>query len=154
MYFPSEGLFSEALRIPGLVDEIQLKYNVNLVAPTNFMAVLNSLQMGFKTLAIQKKSSEVWQILATTKVEFQNFGVLMTKVEKQVGTVQNTIKDVNSKTRTINRKLRGVEVLEMGPATAVAPVELDAGGALFLGATAESGEAEEGEYSLTGEDLE
>jgi DNA recombination protein RmuC len=112
MYFPSEGLFSEALRIPGLVDDLHLKYSVNLVAPTNFMAVLNSLQMGFKTLAIQAKTSEVWQILATTKVEFQNFGTLMSKVEKQVGTVQNTIKDVNSKTRTINRKLRGVEVLD------------------------------------------
>lgn len=154
MYFPSEGLFSEALRIPGLVDEIQLKYNVNLVAPTNFMAVLNSLQMGFKTLAIQKKSSEVWQILATTKVEFQNFGVLMTKVEKQVGTVQNTIKDVNSKTRTINRKLRGVEVLEMGPVAAVPPIELDAEGALFLGTPAELGNSLEGEPGLGEDDSE
>jgi DNA recombination protein RmuC len=114
MYLPSEALFSEALRIPGLVDELQLKHRVSLAGPTNFMAILNSLQMGFRTLAIQKKSSEVWQLLATTKVEFQNFGTLMTKVEKQVGTVQNTIKDVNAKTRTINKKLRSVEVLELG----------------------------------------
>jgi DNA recombination protein RmuC len=71
--------------------------------------------MGFRTLAIQKKSSEVWQLLSATKVEFQNFGTLMAAVEKQVGTVQNTIKKVNSKTRTINRRLKDVEVLEMSP---------------------------------------
>jgi DNA recombination protein RmuC len=114
MYFPSEGLFSEALRIPGLTDELQLKYHVTLAAPTNFMAILNSLRLGFRTLAIQKKSSEVWQLLAATKVEFKNFGTLMALVEKQVGTVQNTIQKVHSKTRTINRQLKGVEVLEMG----------------------------------------
>ncbi len=118
MYLPTEGLFSEALRIPGLVDELQLKYRVSLAGPTNFMAILNSLQMGFRTLAIQKKSSEVWQLLSATKVEFQNFGALMSTVEKQVGTVQNTIKKVNSKTRTINRQLKDVEVLEMGAPTA------------------------------------
>jgi DNA recombination protein RmuC len=113
MYLPIEGLFSEALRIPGLVDELQLKYRVSLAGPTNFMAILNSLQMGFRTLAIQKKSSEVWKLLSATKVEFQNFGVLMATVEKQVGTVQNTIKKVNSKTKTINRRLKDVEILEM-----------------------------------------
>jgi DNA recombination protein RmuC len=115
MYLPTEGLFSEALRIPGLVDELQLKYRVSLAGPTNFMAILNSLQMGFRTLAIQKKSSEVWQLLSATKVEFQNFGALMSAVERQVGTVQNTIKKVNSKTKTINRRLKDVEVLEIGP---------------------------------------
>jgi DNA recombination protein RmuC len=114
MYLPIEGLFSEALRIPGLVDELQLKYRVSLAGPTNFMAILNSLQMGFRTLAIQKKSSEVWQLLSATKVEFQNFGALMSTVEKQVGTVQNTIKKVNSKTKTINRRLKDVEILEIG----------------------------------------
>jgi DNA recombination protein RmuC len=114
MYLPSEGLFSEALRIPGLVDELQLKYRVSMAGPTNFMAILNSLQMGFRTLAIQKKSSEVWQLLSATKVEFQNFGALMSTVEKQVGTVQNTIRKVNSKTKTINRRLKDVEILEMG----------------------------------------
>lgn len=127
MYLPSEGLFSEALRIPGLVDELQLKYRVSLAGPTNFMAILNSLQMGFRTLAIQQKSSEVWQLLAATKVEFQNFGTLMTRVEKQVGTVQNTIKSVNAKTRTINRKLRSVEVLDLDANSAAKQLELDAG---------------------------
>ncbi len=124
MYLPSEGLFSEALRIPGLVDELQLKYRVSMAGPTNFMAILNSLQMGFRTLAIQKKSSEVWQLLAATKVEFQNFGALMATVEKQVGTVQNTIKKVHSKTRTINRQLKDVEVLEMNAPAAVHLMEV------------------------------
>lgn len=120
MYFPSEGLFFEAFRIPGLVDDLYHRYGVSMAGPTTLSATLNSLQMGFKTLAIQKKSSEVWQLLSTAKVEFQNFGTLMSKVEKQVGTVQNTIKEVNSKTRTINRKLKNVEVLEMA-----APVVVD-----------------------------
>jgi len=138
MYLPIEGLFSEALRIPGLVDELQLKYRVSLAGPTNFMAILNSLQMGFRTLAIQKKSSEVWRLLAATKVEFQNFGTLMSKVEKQVGTVQSTIQEVNSKTRTINRKLKNVEVLEMSPSVAAPQVDLDAQGGLLLEVAAES----------------
>jgi DNA recombination protein RmuC len=135
MYLPSEGLFSEALRIPGLVDELQLKYRVSMAGPTNFMAILNSLQMGFRTLAIQKKSSEVWQLLAAAKVEFQNFGALMATVEKQVGTVQNTIKKVHSKTRTINRQLKDVEVLEVGAPAAVRLLE-------FTGAEATAGPEE------------
>jgi DNA recombination protein RmuC len=132
MYLPSEGLFSEALRIPGLVDELQLKYRVSMAGPTNFMAILNSLQMGFRTLAIQKKSSEVWQLLSATKVEFQNFGVLMSAVEKQVGTVQNTIKKVNSKTKTINRQLKDVEVLEVGSPQVGLLEVVDSGSSLEL----------------------
>ena len=153
MYLPSEGLFSEALRIPGLVDELQLKYRVSIAGPTNFMAILNSLQMGFRTLAIQKKSSEVWQLLSATKVEFQNFGVLMSAVEKQVGTVQNTIKKVNSKTKTINRRLKEVEVLEVGSQQVGLLEVVDSGSSLELeapaaGALTESaaqGEDESGE---------
>ncbi|MGA3372169.1 MAG: DNA recombination protein RmuC [Terracidiphilus sp.] len=114
MYLPSEGLFLEVLRISGLTDYLQNQYHVSIAGPANFAAILNSLQMGFKTLAIQKKSSEVSKLLSATKIEFQNFGVLMTKVEKQVGTVQTTLKEVNSKTRTINRKLRDVEIPEIG----------------------------------------
>jgi DNA recombination protein RmuC len=113
LYLPSEGLFLEVLRIPGLTDYLENQYHVSVAGPANFAAMLNSLQMGFRTLAIQKKSSEVWQLLSATKVEFQNFGALMSTVEKQVGTVQNTIKKVNSKTKTINRQLKDVEVLEM-----------------------------------------
>jgi DNA recombination protein RmuC len=112
MFLPTEGLFAEVVRRPGLVDDLQASYHVCLAGPTTFAALLTSLQMGFRTLAIQKKGSEVWKLLAATKVEFENFGGLMAKVEKQVGTVQTTLKLVNSKTRTINRRLRGVEVLD------------------------------------------
>jgi DNA recombination protein RmuC len=113
MFLPTEGLFAEVVRRPGLVDDLQSTFHVCLAGPTTFAALLTSLQMGFRTLAIQKKGSEVWKLLAATKVEFENFGGLMAKVEKQVGTVQTTLKLVNSKTRTINRRLRGVEVLDV-----------------------------------------
>lgn len=112
MFLPTEGLFAEVVRRPGLVDDLQSTYHVCLAGPTTFAALLTSLQMGFRTLAIQKKGSEVWKLLAATKFEFEKFGGLMAKVEKQVGTVQSTLKLVNSKTRTINRRLKGVEVLD------------------------------------------
>jgi DNA recombination protein RmuC len=112
MFLPTEGLFAEVVRRPGLVDDLQASYHVCLAGPTTFAALLTSLQMGFRTLAIQKKGSEVWKLLAATKVEFEKFGGLMARVEKQVGTVQSTLKLVNSKTRTINRRLRGVEILD------------------------------------------
>jgi DNA recombination protein RmuC len=112
MFLPTEGLFAEVVRRPGLVDELQSSFHVCLAGPTTFAALLTSLQMGFRTLAIQKKGSEVWKLLAATKFEFEKFGGLMAKVEKQVGTVQSTLKLVNSKTRTINRRLKGVEVLD------------------------------------------
>lgn len=112
MFLPTEGLFAEVVRRPGLVDDLQSTFHVCLAGPTTFAALLTSLQMGFRTLAIQKKGSEVWKLLAATKFEFEKFGGLMAKVEKQVGTVQTTLKLVNSKTRTINRRLRGVEVLD------------------------------------------
>jgi DNA recombination protein RmuC len=118
MFLPTEGLFAEVVRRPGLVDDLQSTFHVCLAGPTTFAALLTSLQMGFRTLAIQKKGSEVWKLLAATKVEFENFGDLMAKVEKQVGTVQTTLKLVNSKTRTINRRLRGVEVLDTQAALA------------------------------------
>lgn len=112
MFLPTESLFAEVVRRPGLVDDLQSTFHVCLAGPTTFAALLTSLQMGFRTLAIQKKGSEVWKLLAATKVEFEKFGGLMARVEKQVGTVQSTLKLVNSKTRTINRRLRGVEVLD------------------------------------------
>ena len=123
MYLPTEGLFLEFLRIPGLVDELQEKYRVSVAGPTNFMAILNSLQMGFKTLAIQKKSSEVWSLLGATKSEFNKFGVLMNRVERQVGTVQNTLHEVGVRTRVINKTLRAVEVLDIGPGQSAALLE-------------------------------
>ena len=120
MFLPTEGLFAEVVRRPGLVDDLQSTFHVCLAGPTTFAALLTSLQMGFRTLAIQKKGSEVWKLLAATKVEFENFGGLMARVEKQVGTVQSTLKLVSSKARTINRRLHGVEILDLHGAEAVA----------------------------------
>jgi DNA recombination protein RmuC len=91
----------------------------------NIAALLTSLQMGFRTLAIQKKGSEVWKLLAAPKLEFEKFDGLMDKIEKQVGTVQSTLKLVNSETRTINRKLHGVETLDLHAANAGALVDGD-----------------------------
>jgi DNA recombination protein RmuC len=127
MFLPTEGLFAEVVRRPGLVDDLQSTFHVCLAGPTTFAALLTSLQMGFRTLAIQKKGSEVWKLLAATKVEFEKFGGLMARVEKQVGTVQSTLKLVNSKTRTINRRLRGVEVLDVHATNGVALLDGDQG---------------------------
>jgi DNA recombination protein RmuC len=126
MFLPTEGLFAEAVKRPGLVDELQSKYRVCIAGPTTFMALLNSLQMGFRTLAIQQKGVEVWRVLAATKVQFEKFGDLMGKVQKQVGTVQSTIGSIRSKTNTISRALRSVDALEMSPVEASSLLGLEA----------------------------
>jgi len=109
MFLPTEGLFAEVVRRAGLVDELQTKYRVTIAGPTTFAALLTSFQMGFRTLAIQKKGSEVWKILGATKLEFEKFGVLMDRVDNNIGTVQNTLRDVGTRTRAITRQLRDVE---------------------------------------------
>lgn len=120
MFLPTEALYAEVVRIPGLVNELQTKYQVFATGPNTFWAMLSALQMGFRTVAIQRKGAEVWKVLAAAKVEFGNFGNLMNKVEGQVQTVQSTLGKINSKTRTINRKLKEVDTLEMLPADASA----------------------------------
>jgi DNA recombination protein RmuC len=118
MYLPTEGLFAEVIRMPGLVDELHTHYNVFVAGPTNFVVILSALQMNFRSIAIQRKGAEVWRVLGATRTEFQKFGKLMTKVESQVTTVQNTLKEISGKTRTINRTLKDVSALEMQPAEA------------------------------------
>jgi len=120
MYLSTEGLFAEVIRFPGLFDDLQAHFHVCPAGPTNFVAILNSLQMGFRTVAIQRKGSEVWRVLGAAKMEFEKFGGLMSKVEKQVGTVQNTLREIKGKTTTINRTLKDVETLEMQPVEASA----------------------------------
>jgi DNA recombination protein RmuC len=112
MYLPTEALFAEVVRNPGLLEDLQKKYRVSVAGPTTLMALLVSFQMGFQTLAIQKKGSEVWNVLAATKVQFGKFGDLMTRVEKNVGTVQNTLHEIGIRTRVINRTLSGVDALQ------------------------------------------
>jgi DNA recombination protein RmuC len=111
LYLPTEGLYAEVIRRPGLMDSLQREQRVVLVGPTTLAALLNSLQMGFRTLAIQKRSSEVWQVLGGVKTEFGKFGDILDKVKKKITETGNTIEDAVHRTRQIERKLRTVEAL-------------------------------------------
>jgi len=111
LYLPFEGLFAEVLRRPGLFDHIQREWRVTICGPTNLLAYLNSLQMGFRTLAIQQRSSEVWKVLGTVKAEFGRFAEVLANTKRQLQTVANTIDQAEVRTRQIERKLKDVEVL-------------------------------------------
>ena len=111
LYLPFEGLFAEVLRRPGLFDHIQREWRVTICGPTNLLAYLNSLQMGFRTLAIQQRSSEVWKVLGTVKSEFGRFAEVLANTKRQLQTVTNTIDQAEVRTRQIERKLKDVEVL-------------------------------------------
>jgi DNA recombination protein RmuC len=117
MFLPTENLYAEVVRRPGLQSEIQSNCRVTIAGPSTFMAILTSFQMGFHTLAIQKKGDEVWRVLSSAKNEFEKFGGLMDKVKKQVDTVQNTLGDITSKTKTINRALKNVSSVDTGAPT-------------------------------------
>ena len=111
LYLPIEGLFAEVLRRPGLCEFLQREYRVAITGPTTIAAFLNSLQMGFRTLAIEKRASEVWNLLSTVKKEFGAFGGILDKTHKQLQAASNTLETAARKTRTIQRNLRDVEVL-------------------------------------------
>ncbi|WP_305806398.1 DNA recombination protein RmuC [Stenotrophomonas sp. YIM B06876] len=111
MFLPTEGLYAEAIRRPGLVDALQREHRVVIAGPTTFTALLNSLQMGFRTLAIEQRSSEVWKVLGAVKAEFGKFAGILERAEKQISTVGKSLGEAGRKTRTIERKLRGVESL-------------------------------------------
>jgi len=108
MFLPTEGLYAEVMRREGLQAELQSKCKVTIAGPSTLAAILSSFQMGFAMLAIQQKGGEVWNVLNKTKAEFSNFENLMGSMEKQVGTVQNTIQKLGVRTRAINRVLRDV----------------------------------------------
>ena len=111
LFLPTEGLYAEALRRPGLADALQHDYRVSLAGPTTLSALLNSLQMGFRTLAIEKRSSEVWMVLGAVKTEFGKFGEVLAATKKQLQTVTNTIEQAETRTRQMERRLKGVEAL-------------------------------------------
>lgn len=124
MYLPTEGLFAEVLRRPGLCDGIQRDQRVMLSGPTTLAAMLTSLQMGFRTLAIEKRSSEVWNVLGAVKTEFGKFGAALEKVQKKLHEASNSIEDAAKRSRAVERKLRTTGEL---PATDAAKLlELDA----------------------------
>lgn len=117
MFLPTEGLYAEVMRRDGLHDEIQQSCRVMIAGPSNLAAILTSFQMVFQLVNLQKKGGEVWKVLASARTEFGKFGDLMDKMDKQVGTVQNTIRDLGTRTRAINRTLREVsESTEVLPA--------------------------------------
>jgi DNA recombination protein RmuC len=114
MFLPTEGLFAEVLRQPGLVEKLQQDYRVVVAGPTTLSATLSSLRMGFRTLAIEKRSSEVWKVLAAVKTEFGKFGVVLDKVKRQLETASNTIDQTEVRTRAMERKLKEVQQLPAG----------------------------------------
>ncbi len=112
MFLPFEGIYAEVVRKASLLEDLQRNYKIIVTGPTTLAAILNSLQMGFKTLAIQKRSSEVWQVLGAVKKEFENFGGMMDKAQNNIRTGLNQLDDVMGKrTRAIQRKLKSVETL-------------------------------------------
>jgi DNA recombination protein RmuC len=119
LYLPVEGLFAEVVRRTGLVEALQREQKVLVAGPTTLTAILNSLQMGFRTLAITKRSSEVWQVLGAVKAEWGKFGDVLAKVEKKLGEATRTITEAHTRQRVIGRKLQSVEEL---PPTGVQPL--------------------------------
>ena len=126
MFLPFEGIYAEVVRKASLIEEVQRDCKVIITGPSTLAALLNSLQMGFRTLAIQKRSSEVWKVLGAVKKEFENFGGLMQKAQNNIQTGLNQLDDVIGKrTRAIQRKLTGVEALSEGDTKAILPEALN-----------------------------
>ena len=125
MFLPTEGLYAEVLRVPGQVTKLLQCYRIVVAGPTTLAAILSSLRMGFRTLAIEKRSSEVWKVLAAVKTEFGKFGDVMDKLKSQMDTAYNTINQTGTRTRALERKLKEVE--ELPPEEATARLELSDG---------------------------
>ncbi|MYZ50643.1 DNA recombination protein RmuC [Malikia spinosa] len=111
LFLPTEGLYAEVLRRPGLVEALQREHRVTLAGPTTLLAMLNALQMGFRTLALEKRSSEVWQVLGAVKTEFGKFGDTLARVKTQTQTVLNSLEQAEVRSRAMNRALKQVEAL-------------------------------------------
>lgn len=125
LYLPVEGLYAEALRIPGLVERLQRVSRVSVAGPTTLLALLNSLQMGFRTLAIQQRSAEVWRLLSQVKGEFAAFGDILDKTQNRLRQASESIDLASRKTRTITRRLRSVESLDGAEPAALPDIEDD-----------------------------
>ena len=121
LFLPTEGLYAEVLRRPGLMQVLQREYRVTLAGPTTLLAMLNSLQMGFRTLALEKRSSEVWQVLGAVKTEFGKFGDVLASVKKQTQTVLNTLESAERRNRAMGRALRQVEAMPEADAQPLLP---------------------------------
>ncbi|WP_085318315.1 DNA recombination protein RmuC [Derxia lacustris] len=118
LFLPTEGLYAECLRRPGLAEELQRKHRITVAGPTTLAAMLNALQMGFRTLAIERRSSEVWALLGTVKTEFGKFGDVLARSKSQLQTVLNTMDAAEVRTRAIERNLREVQAVPVDGAAA------------------------------------
>jgi len=114
MYLPTEGLYAEVLRRPGLIEALQHEHHVTIAGPMTLAAILNSLQMGFRTLAIQKRSSEVWEVLGHVKTEFEKYGDVLAKVQKKLIEASNTVDVGLTRTRVLQRKLKNAQEMPEG----------------------------------------
>jgi len=128
LYLPTEGLYAEVIRRPGLFETLQRESRITLTGPTTIAALLNSLQMGFRTLAVEKRASEVWTLLGTVKTEFGKFGDILDKTHKKLQEASHSIEDASRKTRTIESKLKKVQELPSGskPLSIEQQVDIDA----------------------------
>ncbi|AWI53530.1 DNA recombination protein RmuC [Aquabacterium olei] len=122
LFLPTEGLYAEALRRPGLVESLQREQRVMLAGPTTLLATLTSLQMGFRTLALERRSSEVWQVLGAVKTEFGKFGDVLARTRKKLEEASNSISSVETRTRVMGRALKDVESLPEEQATSLLPL--------------------------------
>ncbi len=125
MFLPVEGLYAEVLRRPGLCDSLQRDYRIVVTGPTTLAALLNSLQMGFRTLAVEKRSSEVWELLGAVKTQFSKFGEVLAKTKKKLQEASNTIDQAEVRTRVIERKLSKVQELPQTDSAKLDPAAND-----------------------------
>lgn len=121
LFVPTEGLYAELLRRPGLVELLQRQHKVTLAGPTTLLAMLNTLQMGFRTLALEKRSAEVWLVLGAVKTEFGKFGTVLGKIRDQTQSVIKTLDAADTRSRAMTRALRGVEAMPEVQAQALLP---------------------------------
>jgi DNA recombination protein RmuC len=125
MFLPTEGLYAEVLRQPGLVEDLQHTYRIVVAGPASLSAILTSLRMGFRTLAIEQRASEVWKVLAAVKTEFGRFGETLDRLRKQLDTATRTVEQTGVRTRAMERRLREVEQLPSDTAADVLKLSSD-----------------------------
>ena len=121
LFLPIESLYAEVLRRPGLMDKLQRDYRVTLAGPTTLLAMLNSLQMGFRTLALEQQASEVWKVLGAVKTEFERYGEWVARIREQVQKASDTLEKADTRTRQMRRALKNVEALPDAQAQTLLP---------------------------------
>jgi DNA recombination protein RmuC len=127
LFLPIESLYAEALRRPGLMDTLQRDYRVTLAGPTTLLAMLNSLHMGFRTLALEQQASEVWKVLGAVKTEFERYGDWVARIREQVQKASDTLDKADTRTTQMRRALQVVEALPEAQSQAILPLADDSG---------------------------